>query len=261
MKPCRTYEPHPFREKDYNKKEMYFYQTTQPHSFNEKDHEPKNNKEMRPYQNHQSQPFHETDYQPNNTKEMYSCQTHQSHRCRGKDHEPHNRNRMSSIQNYRLRFFHETGYEPNKKEELYPYQTYQSQPFRDLNGHEDHFVSGVESSLLTNSQLSSRRKSGDQYSFRSGTSKSSINNPKLLKTVEDAIRRLILPELTILKQEQKMQQNRSNFEREKRDSGARYTIDNEKKHSFNLEPEASESASDQGCEYGERNDNHCETLV
>jgi len=33
------------------------------------------------------------------------------------------------------------------------------------------------------------------------TSKSSINNPKLLETVEDAIRRLILPELTMLKRE------------------------------------------------------------
>jgi hypothetical protein len=86
--------------------------------------------------------------------------------------------------------------------------------------HEDDLTSGLESSLLTNSQLSSRRKSGDQYSFRSGTSKSSINNPKLLETVEDAIRRLILPELTTLKHEQKMQQNRSNFEREKRDSVA-----------------------------------------
>ena len=73
--------------------------------------------------------------------------------------------------------------------------------------------SGGESSLLT-SQLSPTRKSGDQYSFRSGTSKSSINNPKLLETVEDAIRRLILPELTSLKQEQKMHQNRSRFERE-----------------------------------------------
>ncbi len=79
--------------------------------------------------------------------------------------------------------------------------------------------------------------------------------------VEDAIRCLILPELTILKQEQKMQQNRSKFEREKRDSGVGYTPDNEKKHSFNLKPEASESASDQRCEYGERNNNHCETLV
>ncbi len=82
---------------------------------------------------------------------------------------------------------------------------------------EDEFVSGAESSLLT-SQASTRRKSGDQYSFRSGTSNSSIKNPKLLETVEDAIRRLILPELTTLKEEQKMQQNRNKFERSNRDS-------------------------------------------
>lgn len=83
--------------------------------------------------------------------------------------------------------------------------------------HDDEINSGVDSSILTSSQLSSRRKSGDQYSFRSGTSKSSINNPKLLETVEDAIRRLILPELTTLKQEQKMQQNRHKFEQGSRD--------------------------------------------
>ena len=86
--------------------------------------------------------------------------------------------------------------------------------------HDDEIASGVDSSILTNSQLSSRRKSGDQYSFRSGTSKSSINNPKLLETVEDAIRRLILPELTTLKQEQKMQQNRNKFEQDNRDLAA-----------------------------------------
>ncbi len=84
---------------------------------------------------------------------------------------------------------------------------------------EDEFVSGAESSLLT-SQASTRRKSGDQYSFRSGTSNSSIKNPKLLETVEDAIRRLILPELTTLKEEQKLQQNRNKFERSNRDSTA-----------------------------------------
>lgn len=86
--------------------------------------------------------------------------------------------------------------------------------------HEDNVATGVESSILTNSQLSSRRKSGDQYSIRSGTS-TSINNPKLLatvETVEDVIRRLILPELSTLKHVQKLQQNRSNFERERRDS-------------------------------------------
>lgn len=77
-------------------------------------------------------------------------------------------------------------------------------------------VSGVDSSLLSNSQLSPRRTSGDQYSFRSGTSKSSINNPKLIETVEEAIRRLILPEITTLKREQKLQQNRHEFERNNR---------------------------------------------
>ena len=80
---------------------------------------------------------------------------------------------------------------------------------------EDDLVSGAESSLLT-SQMSPSRKSGDQYSFVSGTSKSSYNNPKLLATVEDAIRRLILPELSTLKQNQ----NRTQFERDRRDSAA-----------------------------------------
>ena len=74
---------------------------------------------------------------------------------------------------------------------------------------------GEESSVFTNSALSPRRQSGDQYSFRSGTSKSSINaNPKLLETVENAIRRLIMPELETLKQEQKMQKTRSKFEQD-----------------------------------------------
>jgi hypothetical protein len=69
-------------------------------------------------------------------------------------------------------------------------------------------------SLLSASALSAHRKSGDQYSFRSGTSKSSINNPKLLETVEDAIRRLILPELKELKKDQKVISNTSKFERD-----------------------------------------------
>lgn len=84
---------------------------------------------------------------------------------------------------------------------------------------EDELASGAESSLLTTSQLSPRRESGDQYSFRSGTSKSSINaNPRLLETVENAIRRLIMPELETLKQEQKMQQSRQKFDRDSRGS-------------------------------------------
>lgn len=82
---------------------------------------------------------------------------------------------------------------------------------------EEYSQSGTES-ILTD--VSPKRRSGDQYSFRSGTSKSSLNNPKLLETVEDAIRRLILPELSTLKQEQKMHQNRDKFERGHQDSVA-----------------------------------------
>ncbi|KAJ5871421.1 uncharacterized protein N7529_003774 [Penicillium soppii] len=70
-----------------------------------------------------------------------------------------------------------------------------------------------ESSLLSTSAVSSNRKS-DQYSVRSGASKSSINNPKLLETVEDAIRRLILPELKELKKDQKVMTNKSKFDRD-----------------------------------------------
>jgi hypothetical protein len=83
--------------------------------------------------------------------------------------------------------------------------------------HEDSMVSGGDSSLL-NSYLSG--KSGDAHSFRSGTSKSSINNPKLLETVEDAIRRLILPELTALKREQSKHSHRDRDRRGSITSGS-----------------------------------------
>ncbi|KAI4268629.1 MAG: hypothetical protein LQ337_007729 [Flavoplaca oasis] len=84
--------------------------------------------------------------------------------------------------------------------------------------HQDEISQSGTESILTD--ISPKRRSGDQYSFRSSTSKSSINNPKLLETVEDAIRRLILPELTTLKQEQKMQQNRDKFDHDNRESFA-----------------------------------------
>jgi hypothetical protein len=73
--------------------------------------------------------------------------------------------------------------------------------------------SRADSSLLSSQPTASHRS--DAYSYRSGTSKSSINNPKLLETVEDAIRRLILPELTALKREQSRHANR---DRERRGS-------------------------------------------
>ncbi|KAI9932821.1 hypothetical protein MW887_009073 [Aspergillus wentii] len=89
-------------------------------------------------------------------------------------------------------------------------------PRRRFQGHiDDDIMASPESSLLSASAVSSRRRSGDQQSFRSGTSnRSSINNPKLLETVEDAIRRLILPELKELKKDQKVSFNTSKFERE-----------------------------------------------
>lgn len=63
---------------------------------------------------------------------------------------------------------------------------------------EESLMSGADSGLL-DSQVS---RNSDRVSVRSGASKnSSINNPKLLETVEDAIRRLILPELSALKRE------------------------------------------------------------
>lgn len=75
---------------------------------------------------------------------------------------------------------------------------------------EDDVITSPESSLLS----AVSHKSGDQYSVRSGASKSSINNPKLLETVEDAIRRLILPELKELKKDQKVMSNKSKFDRD-----------------------------------------------
>ena len=74
-------------------------------------------------------------------------------------------------------------------------------------GHPDSLVSGADSSVLS-SQLTGSHRSYDTHSSRSAVSKSSINNPKLLETVEDAIRRLILPELSALKREQSKRESR-----------------------------------------------------
>ena len=84
-----------------------------------------------------------------------------------------------------------------------------SSPRRRSNkGPSDSLISGAESSILS-SALSPSHRSMDQHSIRSTTSKaSSINNPKLLETVEDAIRRLILPELNALKREQSRHKDR-----------------------------------------------------
>ncbi|KAK6857160.1 hypothetical protein PG995_007347 [Apiospora arundinis] len=63
-------------------------------------------------------------------------------------------------------------------------------------GQKESVVSAADSSVLS-SQLSPSHRSYDSHN----SSKVSINNPKLLETVEDAIRRLILPELDAIKRE------------------------------------------------------------
>ncbi|KAL6707297.1 hypothetical protein ACN47E_004285 [Coniothyrium glycines] len=82
-------------------------------------------------------------------------------------------------------------------------------------------VSGTESSLLSSD---AGRRSHATRSGVSGTS--SLNNPKLLATVEDAIKRLILPELNALKEETRTSRNRDKFDTMNRDSVATYeTVD------------------------------------
>ena len=85
---------------------------------------------------------------------------------------------------------------------------------------EDEPVSGAESSLLSPSNVSGSAVSGSQQSFKSGTSGISVTNPKLLHTVEDAIRRLILPEINAIREEQRTEHNRRRFDRSTRDSYA-----------------------------------------
>ena len=74
-------------------------------------------------------------------------------------------------------------------------------------------TTGAESSVHTDSALSTSRKSGDQISFKSGTSKSSVNNPKLLDAFEDVLRRVIIPELKELKKDRKVASNSRQPER------------------------------------------------
>lgn len=78
---------------------------------------------------------------------------------------------------------------------------------RSSRGYQESGVSVPDSTVLS-SNVSGSHHSSDAHSMRSGASKSSINNPKLLETVEDAIRRLILPELSALKREQSKRESR-----------------------------------------------------
>ncbi|KAJ8130143.1 hypothetical protein O1611_g3487 [Lasiodiplodia mahajangana] len=81
---------------------------------------------------------------------------------------------------------------------------YRSSPRRKSRGNQkESVVSALEPSVLS-SQLTPSQRSYDSHS----SSKISINNPKLLETVEDAIRRLILPELDAIKRETSLRETK-----------------------------------------------------
>lgn len=73
----------------------------------------------------------------------------------------------------------------------------------------DSILSAPESSVMS-SQLTPSHRSFDSYA----SSKVSINNPKLLETVEDAIRRLILPELDAIKRERSLREGKQPKDRD-----------------------------------------------
>ncbi|OTB00864.1 hypothetical protein M426DRAFT_26210 [Hypoxylon sp. CI-4A] len=75
---------------------------------------------------------------------------------------------------------------------------------RSKGSHKESVVSAADSSILS-SQLTPSHRSYESHS----SSKVSINNPKLLETVEDAIRRLILPELDAIKRERSQRETRT----------------------------------------------------
>ena len=78
--------------------------------------------------------------------------------------------------------------------------------------HEETIKPGKDSSIVSDSQVSSQ-VSGDQYSIRSAASRSSnITNPKLLETVENAIKRFVMPELEKLKEEQRAQKSKTGLD-------------------------------------------------
>ncbi|KAI0107110.1 hypothetical protein GGR51DRAFT_559444 [Nemania sp. FL0031] len=81
---------------------------------------------------------------------------------------------------------------------------YRSSPRRKSRGNQkESVVSALDASVLS-SQLTPTHRSYDSHS----SSKISINNPKLLETVEDAIRRLILPELDAIKRETSLRETK-----------------------------------------------------
>ena len=80
--------------------------------------------------------------------------------------------------------------------------------------HLDDEVSGVDSSLLSSNPTASQRSHGSSVSQGSRMT----NNPRLLEMVEDTIKRMILPEINAIKDEQKVDRNHRTFEESRRGS-------------------------------------------
>lgn len=80
--------------------------------------------------------------------------------------------------------------------------------------YDDEAVSGVESSLLSSNPTASQRSRGSSVSQGSRMT----NNPKLLEMVEDTIKRMILPEINAIREDQKVDRNHRTFEESRRGS-------------------------------------------
>ncbi|KAJ2986594.1 hypothetical protein NUW58_g4950 [Xylaria curta] len=81
---------------------------------------------------------------------------------------------------------------------------YRNSPRRKSKGNQKESVVSAADSSVVSSQLTPSHRSYDSHS----SSRISINNPKLLETVEDAIRRLILPELDAIKRERSQRETK-----------------------------------------------------
>ncbi|KAG5985245.1 hypothetical protein E4U55_007870 [Claviceps digitariae] len=123
-------------------------------------------------------------------------------------------------------------------------------PRQSSRSHLESNTSAVDSSVVS-SHLAPSHRSLDTRSIRSGASKSSsINNPKLLETVEDAIRRLILPELSALKREQSKRESRRGSISSSATSISREDVSSDRRRSLGLR---TESAGDAGKRKERRN--------
>ncbi|KAG5926228.1 hypothetical protein E4U42_003525 [Claviceps africana] len=118
-----------------------------------------------------------------------------------------------------------------------------SQRSRQSRSHLESNLSAANSSVVS-SHLAPSHRSVDSRSIRSGASKSSsINNPKLLETVEDAIRRLILPELSALKREQSKRESRRGSFSSSATSISREDVSSDRRRSSGLRAEGAGDAA------------------